>query len=407
MTDTPSKAFIASYRIGDFPNAGLKLLPWTVAPCDGVLINAYDFLNNGRTLRYAKSLLEQSDPLRSLKLPDELILDSGAYYFVRSKSADINPRDIVDLAVRLRVSEVVTLDHPFPPGQSVEEITRRISTTAANTEKMHEQLEGILDGRPSLIPALHGHDEKTLHISYKSQPIIRNASTRKVGVGSLAPLAQKGAMREAARAMMCAREILAGKHMHVFSVGSPLVMHFAFLCGADSVDSQSWMMSAAFKQAHLPGLPQIRLSTRERARNEELYDSRRKRFELQLLKLQRSEKFVVKDWASGIPISLRDEKDAREYTDSLEDGSQGNRVHWRACHNLAVGTFEARRITAELALGTVANFLDARHATGPYRNVIFDVIETLCKKGLLCEEHGPRSSHKLEERNRLCARALS
>lgn len=397
MTEITSKRFIASYRIGDFPHAGLKLLPWDVAPCDGVLINAYDFLKNARTLHYARKLLDNAEPLSPLKLPRELILDSGAYYFVRSNSADIDPSRIVELAVTLGVPHVVTLDHPFLPGQTAEEIARRIGTTAANTARMAEALNGRPNSAPTLIPALHGHDHETLLRSYKSQPQIRDSKTTKVGVGSLAPLAQKGAMRQAAEAMILAREILDEKHMHVFSVGSPLLMHFAFLCGADSVDSQSWMMSAAFKQAHLPGLAQIRLSSREREQAADIYEARRRLFEEQLLRLQQKENFEVRNWETGATMCLRDEKDAQTYTDQLEDGVQGNRVHWRACHNLAVGTFEARRMTAELNSGTVAAFLMARHKTGPYRLAMNEVIDKLDKEGLLGKEHRPRCSDEPEQ----------
>jgi hypothetical protein len=387
MTTQREKKFIASYRIGDFPNAGLKLLPWTIVPCDGVLINAYDFLKNGRTVRYAKGLLAQPNPLESLRLPRELILDSGAYYFVRSNSADIDPALIIELAVRLGVPQVVTLDHPFPPGQTCEEIAKRIKTTATNTKNMSDLLNEIPESRPSLIPALHGHDSRTLFESFQSQQVIKDPRTTTVGVGSLAPLAQRGAMREAAEAMIHARDLLSGKHMHVFSVGSPLIMHFAFLCGADSVDSQSWMMSAAFKQAHMPGLAQMRLSTREQARDRVQYDKRRNEFEQQLLKLQNEEQFEVKDWLSGEALNLRDEQDAKLYTDLLEDGDRGNRVHWRACHNLAVGTFEARRVSTELAYGKVADFLLCRHSRSPYRSAMVEVLERLEKKGLLGKKH--------------------
>lgn len=397
MTDRNGKKFIASYRIGDFPNAGLKLYPWKVAPCDGVLINAYDFLKNGRTLRKARELLEKANPLASLELPGELILDSGAYYFIRSTSADIDPSQITDLAVRLGVPYVVTLDHPFPPGLTPSEITKRLQTTARNTSTMFGALDLAQCPRPTLIPALHGHDKRTLQRSYKSQPVISDSATTKVGVGSLALMAKTGAMKQAAEAMMHARELLAKKHMHVFSVGSPLVMHFAFLCGADSVDSQSWMMSAAFKQAHLPGLAQTRLSIRERDKDVKQYTKRRMQFETQLLKLHGEEGFAVKDWLTGKVMAIRDEKDATAYTDMLEDGPQGNRVHWRACHNLSVCTFEARRVSQELALGRIDKFIEDRQQSGPYRKAAQEVLEMLTKRGLLNKENVPRCACKLKE----------
>jgi hypothetical protein len=386
MADGPVKKFIASYRIGDFPRAGLKLLPWKVAPCDGVLINAYDFLKNRRTLRTAHDLLSQDEPLASLDLPGELILDSGAYYFVRSETADIDPAQIVELAIRLKVPHVVTLDHPFPPGLSEDETLKRIATTADNTKKMDSFLSSKGVPGLSLVPALHGHNSAVLKESFRAQPAIMKADVKIVGVGSLALLAQKGAMREASEAILQARALLAGKHMHVFSVGSPLVMHFAFLCGADSVDSQSWMMSAAFKQAHLPGLVQTRLSIRERERDALMYEKRRNLFELQLLKLHREENFVVKDWITGERLSLRDERDAQLYTDQLEDGRQGNRVHWRACHNLSVGTFEARRFTYELQMGSATDFLLSRHKNGPYWKALNEVLEKLNGTNLFGKE---------------------
>jgi hypothetical protein len=386
--------FVASYRIGDFPNAGLKRLPWTVAPCDGVLINAYDFLKNHRTRKASKKLLESDPALESLAIRGDVILDSGAYYFVRSNDTNIDPAEIVNLAVKLRVPYVVTLDHPFPPGVSMREIHARIRTTARNTETMERSLkESCEAGGPCLIPALHGHDEATLIRSHKSQKKFWSDQTTTVGLGSLALLAQTGAIRQAARSILLARDILEGKHMHVFSVGSPLLMHFAFACGADSVDSQSWMMSAAFKQAQLPGMAQIRLSYQERDKDKLRYETRRAAFETQLLKLHKEECLMVKDWVTGTPIDLRDSKDAAAYTDTLEDSNGVNRIHNRACHNLAMATFESRRASAAAAQGKLVAFISLRHQSGPYRLAIAEILEAAEKAGRFRERpstaHGP------------------
>lgn len=40
--ETPN--LFVSYRVGDYPSAGLKCLPWKEIEIEALLINSYDFL---------------------------------------------------------------------------------------------------------------------------------------------------------------------------------------------------------------------------------------------------------------------------------------------------------------------------------------------------------------------------
>jgi len=52
--ETP--ALFASYRIGDFPRAGLLYHPWKVTGTEAVLVNAFDLLANKKRKRLRQKL---------------------------------------------------------------------------------------------------------------------------------------------------------------------------------------------------------------------------------------------------------------------------------------------------------------------------------------------------------------
>ena len=85
-------------------------------------------------------------------------------------------------------------------------------------------------------------------------------------------------------------------------------MLFAFYCGVDTVDSQSWMLSAAFKNVQLPGFHWTRFSQREREKDPVKYKQTRRAFAKHLLQLMNDEEFVIKYWDNqprGNPINLQ------------------------------------------------------------------------------------------------------
>jgi hypothetical protein len=144
-------------------------------------------------------------------------------------------------------------------------------------------------------------------------------------------------------------------------------MLFAFYCGADTVDSQTWIMSAAFKQVQLPGFHLTRLSAREAKRDLVRYDRTRRAFAQRLLQLIDEENFAVKDWDTGTSWPISNEQEAMAYLDYLEDRDGFNHIHRRACHNLYAFNFEARQVRQAMAEGKVETFIQNRMQSTLYR----------------------------------------
>lgn len=144
-------------------------------------------------------------------------------------------------------------------------------------------------------------------------------------------------------------------------------MLFAFYCGADTVDSQTWIMSAAFKQVQLPGLHLTRFSQREKTKNRAKYQQSRYAFAQRLLQLIDDEDFTVKNWDNGKTWPICDEADAFSYLDYLQDNDGKNHVHRRACHNLYTFNFEASRVRQEKKADNLENFIKRRMKSTVYQ----------------------------------------
>ena len=194
------------------------------------------------------------------------MLDSGAFNFQQHAEISIKPLEVLSIGIKLGADVSVVLDHPFLPTSDHKERKLRWSNTLENTRSMFEELEcrtGDVPDNFQLMPVLHGHDRDTLERSLDDILRIWGREPDIIGVGSLAPLARNGNKRTAIDVIVTVRQLLRNTHIHCFSLGSALLMPFAFYCGADTVDSQTWMMSAAFKQVQLPGFPWTRFSPRE------------------------------------------------------------------------------------------------------------------------------------------------
>ena len=166
-------------------------------------------------------------------------------------------------------------------------------------------------------------------------------------------------------------------------MGSALLMLFAFYCGADTVDSQSWMLSAAFKNVQLPGFHWTRFSQREREKDPVKYKQTRRAFAKHLLQLMNDEEFVIKYWDNQ-PEEIRsicNEQEALAYLDDLEDKDGKNNIHRRACHNLYAFNFEANRVRQEMKQGMSAleTFIKSRMKSTIYKKTFEYAIDTKSK----------------------------
>lgn len=59
VLEIKTPALFASYRIGDFPRAGLHCYPWNITRTQAVLVNAFDLLANKQTQIAASKIREQ------------------------------------------------------------------------------------------------------------------------------------------------------------------------------------------------------------------------------------------------------------------------------------------------------------------------------------------------------------
>jgi queuine/archaeosine tRNA-ribosyltransferase len=361
----------ASYRVRDYPRAGLRCHPWEMTDTQALLLNAFDLLANRRTKMFTAEVRKCKGKLHEyVEFDGPLMLDSGAFNFLQHQEISIIPAEVLDIGLELRADVSVVLDHPFPPNATPQEISARWANTQENTRAMVRALAQYDGDKPDgfrLMPVLHGHDAETLKCALDDVTSILSHEPEIVGIGSLAPLAKNGNTRKAIDAILEVRRLLPGAHIHCFSMGSALLMLFAFYCGADTVDSQTWIMSAAFKQVQLPGFHLTRLSPREAKRDPVKYERTRQAFAQHLLRLIQKEGFAVQDWDTGAPWPINDEDEALAYLDHLEDRDGINHIHRRACHNLYAFNFEAGRVRKAMTAGTLETFIEGRMKSTVYR----------------------------------------
>jgi len=350
-------AFFAGYRLGDYPESGLKCMPWDFTRTEALLINAYDFTRP----RFNKLVMNGWTPSKYLKTGKRpIIIDSGAYYFVRKSNMTVTPKEVFDLQRRSKADLAVILDHPFIPEANDKD--KRIKRTLANTRVMLKEAQSA-DSSLELMPVIHGHNRKQL--SDCLQGITRqvekygSGDLRRIGIGSIAPLAQRGNAAMAVELINIVRELCPQSHIHCFSMGSGLLMLLAFLAGADSVDSQSWMVSAAFKYAQLPGTHVVRLGPRD-YKDVHSFKTAKKSFAERILKLAGDEGFFVCDWMRGVKMNCSQLSEALDYVDELVDHKSNENVHNRACHNLWVFNWEANQYRDSIARGGEITFVQSR-----------------------------------------------
>lgn len=364
-------ALVVSYRIGDYPRAGLRNYPWEMSETKALLLNAFDLLANKRTKIFAQHIQEYEGKIHEyVKFNGPIILDSGAFNFLQHQEISITPFDVLNIGLETDTDVLVVLDHPFPPNATSEEILSRLARTQSNTQTMFNALamyNGKVRDGFKLMPVLHGHDIETLKRSLDNIVSVIGDEPDIVGIGSLAPLAKNGNTRKAVDVILYVRQMLPNAHIHVFSMGSALLMLFAFYCGADTVDSQTWIMTAAFKQVQLPGFHQTRFSKREAEAYPTKYQQTRNAFVQQLLKLIKEEAFIVRDWDTGDRWYISNENEALAYLAYLEDNEGINHIHRRACHNLYSLNFEADRMCQIIQAGEVEAFIQGRMKSTIYR----------------------------------------
>ena len=347
--ETPN--LFVSYRLGDYPSAGLKCLPWEEIKIEALLVNSYDFLKP----RY-RLLLDKHQGVNFLKFKGCIMMDSGGFYFIEKKHIDIDPLEILDLELKAKVDVGVVLDHPLHPKAT--NPCQRVENTLKNTRIMFEELSKNNHNHFILLPVIQGYDIKLLnHFMNRLNYIIKiynGGYFDYVGIGGLVPLSQRCDER-IVKVISYIRKSLPDAYIHCFSLGSPLMMLIAFYCGADTVDTQGWIKSAAFRAINLPGMGSVKLRLKDKRYNPKLFEKNYKKLASHLEYLESNEGFK--------PIYLLDD---------LIDTPDERKIHNRSLHNLYVSLYEARKAREAIKGEYFEEFLEERFSRSKMLRKLFN-----------------------------------
>lgn len=359
--ETPN--IFASYRLGDYPNAGLKCLPWKEIEVDALLINAYDFLKP----RYGELLKGDKGIRQFLDFKKTIMMDSGGFYFIEKKHINIDPLEILDIETKAMVDIGIVLDHPMHPKASNPH--KRVENTLKNASIMFKTLSQDNNNTFKLIPVIQGYDNSVLgySINYLSKIMERyNGGTFDyAGIGGLVPLSQRCDKR-LVDIIVYVRGKLPDVHLHCFSLGSPLMMLLAFYCGADTVDTQGWIKSAAFRAINLPGIGSVKLRLKDKTETPKYFEKSFNKLESQLNCLESKEGFK--------PLYSLEE---------LVDTPTENRLHNRAIHNLYTYIYEAKKVREALENEYFDEFIEERFSRSIRLKKLFERAKEVVPK---CEK---------------------
>jgi tRNA-guanine family transglycosylase len=198
-----------------------------------------------------------------MKFDGLITMDSGGYLFMKRGEVNITPEEILAFYEESKPNFGVILDFPLTPNLPRESIQKRLSQTFENTRRMIKMRRTT---NPVLIPVIHGYDGETIERYVKKLQEIEDFDI--YGVGSLVPSVfnTKGAggIYNVVRVISTVRALLPNKVIHVFGVGSAVTMHLMFYAGADSIDTASWRIKAAFGAIQLPGSGDRYITLRKR-----------------------------------------------------------------------------------------------------------------------------------------------
>ena len=355
--ETPN--LFVSYRVGDYPYAGLKCLPWNEIEIEALLVNSYDFLKS----KYRQLLGHHG--VNFLKFKGPIMMDSGGFYFIEKKHIDIDPLEILDLELKAKVDIGVVLDHPVH--LKATNPYQRAENTLKNTRIMFEELSKNNHDHFILLPVIQGYDIKLLnYFMNRLNYIMRRYNGGYfdyVGIGGLVPLSQRRDER-IVNVISYIRKNLPDAYIHCFSLGSPLMMLIAFYCGADTVDTQGWIKSAAFRAINLPGMGSVNLRLKDKEDKPELFERNYKKLASHLEYLEANEGFKS-------PYSL----------DDLIDAPNERRIHNRAMHNLYVYVYESQKAREAIKGEYFEEFLEERFSRSKILGKLFEKAKEMKKCG--------------------------
>ncbi len=208
-----------------------------------------------------------------------VMMDSGGFKLLMSPSLHFDVWRAIDFFQKAKADITVTLDYPLSLVAGYEESRRRWRKTVANLARIRSVLPDL-----ALMPVVHGLTLRQLENA--CQTIRKTVGEPTIlGLGSLVPLVTarytNGAFRYIRRdrslgneatfiadAIALIRDYFPKTFLHVFGIGSTTTALVVLALGADSIDSVSWRMKAAYGKIHLPGMSDRYLCQNRNGRND-------------------------------------------------------------------------------------------------------------------------------------------
>ncbi|MEX2681824.1 MAG: tRNA-guanine transglycosylase [Candidatus Sigynarchaeota archaeon] len=221
------------------------------------------FISNVYDLKYQDKKNVRHDLINHLseKLGIPFKCDSGGFQN-QIQNTGLTVEEVFEVQRRTNCDIAVQLDHPIHPLQSEREQRSRIRKTAENLERTIELNEKLdKKERLSILPTIHGYDEKTLNLSIQLvRDILGGKDPTAVSIGSMVPLnkTSKGCdlvqgKTAIIKAILHVRSELPNTFIHLLGVGGTMA-YLGVLCGADSFDFAGWVQKAAYGVIQLPGV---------------------------------------------------------------------------------------------------------------------------------------------------------
>ena len=225
--------------------------------------NIRGFISNVYDLKFQDKKNIRRDLINHLseKMDIPFKCDSGGFQN-QMQNTGLTVEDVFEVQRSTGCDIAVQLDFPIHPLQSEHLQRSRIRKTADNLEKaieLNEQLNK--KERMSILPTIHGYDEKTLDLSIRLlRDILGGSDPTAVSIGSMVPLNKTskgcdlvGGKNAIIKAILHVRSELPETFVHLLGVGGSMA-YLGVLCGADSFDFAGWVQKAAYGVIQLPGM---------------------------------------------------------------------------------------------------------------------------------------------------------
>lgn len=220
--------------------------PWHYFKVKSVMINAWELRGLKVGVRNA------------LEFEGEIWVDSGGYQHLR-RGIEVSINDVIKLYRKHPDAQwYMVLDYPPSPRDPPDLVLKKVEATRRNYEYMRANLRGL-----NIVPVVHYNPHLKPELLAEMYDGVES-----VAVGGLVPYVlisrgvQKRSRERALEFLVNFRESTSAK-VHVLGLGSPSVVPILELIGAETTDTVTWRLKAAYGKVVLPGGGERHVTSRE------------------------------------------------------------------------------------------------------------------------------------------------